>query len=204
MRLLRSKSSNKKSEEDSWLGNIPALGSGQRLSVKALRDPYENSYLMIIWLANLFVLFTLILIAYYAIAIFLVIISYAALISLLLFFSWKLTYWFIYGHGIAVGPTQYPQIYRVVKAASEYLDIPMPTIIVLQGHGLFELLVAKRFTRRGIIILTSNMMDEFSRKQSSREFMMYVGRQLGHLKAGHFRLWFFKDVIGLFALFFHS
>jgi len=29
--------------------------------------------------------------------------------------------------------------------------------------------------------------------------MMFVGRQLGHLKAGHFKWWFFKDVIGLLA-----
>jgi hypothetical protein len=123
---------------------------------------------------------------------------------LITWISWKLTLAFICGHSLEVGPTQYPQIYRVVKQAAEFLDIDMPTILVLQGHGVFELFVAKRFTRRGWIILTSNMMDEFSNKPSSREFMMFVGRQLGHMKAGHFDHWFFKDGIGRAAIFFHA
>lgn len=48
------------------------------------------------------------------------------------------------------------------------------------------------------------MLDEFASRPTSREFMMFVGRQLGHIAAGHFRLWFFKDVVGRAALFFHS
>jgi hypothetical protein len=74
----------------------------------------------------------------------------------------------------------------------------------MHGHGLFELFVGKRFMRNGMIIVTSNMLDEFAARPNSREFMMFVGRQLGHIKAGHFRWWFFKDVIGRGALFFHS
>ena len=43
---------------------------------------------------------------------------------------------------------------------------------------MFELFVAKRFSRNGIVILTSNLVDEFARKPSSREFMMFVGRRI--------------------------
>jgi Predicted nucleotide-binding protein containing TIR-like domain len=75
---------------------------------------------------------------------------------------------------------------------------------VMHGHGIFELFIAKRFTRRGLIIITSNMLDAFSRKPTSREFMMYVGRQLGHIKAGHYRWWYFKDVVGFTSLFFQT
>src|SRR5215217_2595000 len=113
-------------------------------------------------------------------------------------------YWSIYGNSIAVGPHQYPQIYRVVKQASEFLDIPMPIVLVLPGHGSFDVYVTKKFTGRGMILLTSNLVDEFSSRPSSREFMMYVGRQLGHIKAGHFRWWFLKEVFGPLSLWFYA
>jgi hypothetical protein len=77
--------------------------------------------------------------------------------------------------------------------------VPTPTVIVFAGSGLIELIVAKRFTRRGFIIVTSNLIDALIEGGTSRELMMLVGRQLGHIKAGHFRYWFLKDVIGAFT-----
>jgi hypothetical protein len=48
------------------------------------------------------------------------------------------------------------------------------------------------------------MIDEFSKRPSSRELMMFVGRQLGHIKARHFHLWILKDSMGRFAFFFYQ
>jgi predicted nucleotide-binding protein/Zn-dependent protease with chaperone function len=183
---------------------IPLLPSGQVLDVNKVRDENENFFLLFVWAANAFAFLVLAVVSYFWPVALAAIAGYGALLALLLWISWKLTYAAIYGGSIEVGPNQYPQIYQVVKNAAELLQTPVPTILILHGHGVFELFVAKRFTRRGLVLITSNLLDEFVQRPSSREFMMFVGRQLGHLKAGHFRLWFLKDVIGLLAGPFHA
>jgi hypothetical protein len=64
--------------------------------------------------------------------------------------------------------------------------------------------VSKYFARRGLLIVTSNLLDELSRNGSSREFMFLVGRQLGLIKLGFFRLWVFRHLLGRFAFFFYD
>lgn len=191
------------SEDKFFSVEIRPVAKGQRLDVEQVRDEREGFYLAFIWAANVLV----------PLAIIAIVVTFPESLAtlaisavsggLLIWISWKLTLAFIYGNSIEVGPHQYPQLYRVVKQAADYLNIAMPTILILQGHGIFDLIVARRFTRRGLILLTSNMIDEFCMKPSSREFMMLVGRQLGHIKAGHFHFWFLKDVIGRASLFFH-
>ena len=182
---------------------LPILSSGTSFNVEAIRDPLEKPYLIIIYLVDILLISGLAYLAYVNFAIFAGIMMYAAFIGLFFWLSWKFTYWFINGHGIEVTTNQYPQVYQVVKQASDFLEIPIPQIIILQGGGLFELLIAKYFSRRGLLVITSNLMDEFSKRPSSKEFMMFVGRQLGHIKAGHFRLWFFKETLGKFSVFFY-
>lgn len=190
------------------------LNSGSKLreaEMETIRDPAERLYrtvvyivvVLIVSVAGLLVVGTIIddphIIAYY-----LVIGLYIGLFWFLNFVSWKLAEAWFAGHAVEVASDQYPQIYTIVEQACAYLDIKMPRIYIYQGEGLVELFVAKRFTRKGIILITSNFVDELSKKGNSRGFMMLVGRQLGHIKFGHFRNWFFKDVIGLAAIFFHS
>jgi hypothetical protein len=103
-----------------------------------------------------------------------------------------------------ISSNQYPQIFRLVNEASEVLGIEPPTVLIMQGHGLFEILVAKRFSRRGFIILTSNLVDDLTERRSSRELMFFIGRQLGLVACGFFRFWFFTHLLGQFSLFFHA
>ena len=184
--------------------NLPVLPAGQRLDVDQIRDDRENFYLAFVWAANVVAVLALIGIGIASPIVLAAIVGYGAFIALALWISWKLFFATICGHGVEVGPNQYPLIYKIVKDAAEILQVPVPTIVILQGHGMFELFVAKRFSRRGLIIITSSMLDEFVKRPTSREFMMFVGRQLGHIKAGHFRFWFLKNVVGILALFFHS
>jgi Zn-dependent protease with chaperone function len=183
--------------------SLPELPKGQSLNVGTLRDPLEKYYLAMIYLVDILVVLIAGYLAIEELVIFTVIAMYAAIIVFGSWISWKFTYWFVNGHGIEVTETQYPQVYRVIKEASDFLEISIPQVIILQGQGLFELLIAKYFSRRGLLIITSNLMDEFSKRPSSKEFMMFVGRQLGHIKAGHFRLWFFKETMGKLSLFFY-
>lgn len=184
--------------------DLPAMGAKQRLSFDEVRDPKENIYLTIIWGVNGLVGLGLIAMAFAAPEVILVLLAYTVAGLAAVWINWKLLLARLLGHCIEVGPRQYPQIHSVIRQAADYLAIPVPQVFVMQGHGMFEIFVAKLFSRNGVIILTSNLIDEFAKKPTSREFMMFVGRQLGHIKAGHFRLWFFKNVIGLGALFFWS
>ena len=111
-------------------------------------------------------------------------------------FFWKLVLWRVLGDGIEVGPMQYAQVYRGIKEAADRLGlITIPRAIVIQGHGNFHLMVEKRLARRGLIVITSNVMDALAKRESSRELMMLVGTQLGHIKAGHYRFWILKHAL---------
>jgi Zn-dependent protease with chaperone function len=188
---------------------IPEITIGTKLNIRAIRDDWERIYFYVMSSVSLIVItgimFLLIgvsssggeSIVVQLLPFFLILLAYKL-------FPYLAFYWSVYGNCIAVGPNQYPQIYRVIKDACQFLDISMPTVLILQGHGAFDLYVAKRFSRRGVILITSNLVDEFSNLPSSREFMMYVGRQLGHIKAGHFRWWFFKEVFGPLSLWFYA
>lgn len=190
------------------LGELPAANRQRRFEIKYCRDSWENFYLTIIYVVNALIALIVAVIVVGMIAsgstgtLLLVAFSIGTLF-LMSWIAWKLFMSYLIGNSIEVSSTQYPQIHRVVKQASDYLNILMPTVLILQGHGLFELFVARKFSRRGFIIITSNMLDEFAGQPSSREFMMFIGRQLGHIAAGHFRLRFFKDVIGRFSFFFY-
>jgi hypothetical protein len=90
-----------------------------------------------------------------------------------------------------------------VTEASDVLGIYAPTVFILQGHGIFELFVARRFSRRGILMITSNMLDDLTEHRSSRELMFFIGRQLGLIATGYFSFWTIKHTIGQFSLFFY-
>ena len=89
----------------------------------------------------------------------------------------------------------------LVKEASDILGIVPPDVFVMQGHGFFEVLVAKYFSRRGVMILMSNLVDDLTERGSSRELMFFIGRQLGLIATGFFRWWVVKHTLGQFALF---
>ena len=182
---------------------LPPLRAGAELDIESLREPGEGLFLGLIYAFNVAVFAIAAMATLLAPPLMAMVLLYVGIISFVLWVSTKLTWAFIEGHGVRVGPNQYPQIFEVVRDAANQLKVPMPVVIVFAGSGLIELLVAKRFSRRGFIIVTSNLMDALIEGGTSRELMMLVGRQLGHIKAGHFRYWFLKDVIGAFTWLIH-
>ena len=183
--------------------DIPRLAKGQRLDLKAIRAPKENFYLgfvlvptVVLVLVTLAMLFTEPLIVVTGVGV-------ALLLTLLIWIGWQLFLAILLGHTIKVGPTQYPQLHGLVNDASDVLGIDTPTIFVMQGHGLFEAFVARKFSRRGILIITSNLLDDLTEHGSSRELMFFIGRQLGLIATGYFRYWTIKHTIGQFSTFFY-
>jgi hypothetical protein len=183
--------------------DIGMLGRGVRINMQAVRDPWERRYFAVIVFVNVVIALMLVGLVIFDFRIAIGLAIFGLLIGALSWITWKLVFALVHGNSIEVGENQYPQIFRVIKAAAEALQIPVPTVLIMQGHGLFEVLVAKRFSRRGYIFLMSNMVDEFAKRPTSREFMMFIGLQLGRIKAGHFDYWVFKEVVGQCAFLFH-
>jgi len=115
-------------------------------------------------------------------------------------FSYVLMYWYIYGNSVLVTQNQYSEVYKAVNSSCKIIGLRLiPRVFILHGGGLLEIFLIKRFTKRGILIFTSEMIETLLYSGDSRQLMMLIGRQIGHIKAGHYKLWFFKDIIGRFA-----
>ncbi len=179
---------------------LPVLLPGQKLAMEFIRDSKQNLYLPAVLLPSIVLGLAIAGVAFWEIGIALSILEVLALVALILWVSWRLVYVFVLGNSIQVSETQYPQLFRLVDEASKILGIDTPTIFIMQGHGMFETLVAKRFSRRGMIILTSNLVDDLTERGASRELMFFVGRQLGLMATGYFRFWFTKGIVGRIAL----
>lgn len=187
----------------SEIWELPRIGKGQRLDLGAIRVPKEHFYFGFVLLPTVIAAIVLIWLLFMDIRIFLMIVVGGSLLTLLTWIGWQLFLAILHGGAIRVGPTQYPQLQSIVTEASEVLGVDAPTVFILQGHGVFELFVARRFSRRGILMITSNMLDDLTEHRSSRELMFFIGRQLGLIATGYFRFWTIKHTIGRFSVFFY-
>lgn len=185
---------------------IAVLNPSQKLDINSLRYPGERRYLALIILFDaVLALISLLVLAYVADASLLALLVVVG-ISLVVFL-WcvhKLTYWYIFGNSVRVSPAQYPELHTAVTKACEYIDLrPAPEVFVFHGSGMLQLWVLKRFTRKGHLYFTSEVVDTLLDSGDSRQLMMLIGRQLGHIKAGHFRWWFFTELMGQLAFLVH-
>lgn len=121
---------------------------------------------------------------------------YIILIFLISFVSWKIFMAGLLGSSFLVSEDNFVNLDHAVKLASEALELPPPRVYIFQGNGIFDVFMAKRFSRRGLILLTSDMVDTFGERPTTREFMFIIGRQMGLMKAGFFRLWWLRDSLG--------
>jgi len=169
---------------------LPVLHKGQRLAMEFIRDPMQKVYLPFVLLPTILLFTAIIGVAVTNFVNAIMILGVLVVITLVFWISWRLLYAFVLGHSIKVSEMQYPQLYRLIEEASTILNIKTPSTFIMQGHGLFETLVAKRFSRRGMVILTSNLVDDLAERGASRELMFFIGRQLGLMATGYFRFWF--------------
>jgi Zn-dependent protease with chaperone function len=183
---------------------LPSLRDPADLQIELLREPKEQLFLTLLFIFAALVLSAYVAIVWLAPPVAAMIALYVGLIALAFWFSVKMFRAYLDGNSVQVSPHQYPQIFETVRQAAAQLAVPMPHIFVMQGAGFVDILVGKHFTRRGYIVLTSDLMDALLESATSRELLMLIGRQLGHIKAGHFKYWFLKNVIGMFAWLIHA
>ena len=172
--------------------------------MKKVRCRYERLYLCFVYVPSIILVLGVIALAFVDMSFFAIALGTFAFFYVIGWIAWKLVVALLVGNSIRVGADQYPQIHRLVLQTSEISAYSKPpTVLILQGEGLFEVLVARRFSRRGLLIITSNALDDLIENRSSRELMFYIGRQLGLIATGYFNPWGIKHTIGQFSFLFY-
>ena len=85
------------------------------------------------------------------------------------------------GSSVRIHQTQYPRVFSIVRRACSALEIPMPAIFVREDN--FVPAVALGFGVPYALVLSSHWIELFS----DDELSFMIGRELGHIAAGHTR-----------------
>lgn len=180
---------------------LPRLRPNQKLDEGILRDRLGSIYSGLVWVPSaVLVVILVLLLANNRVADAVILVCVLLAMAAAEWLSWKLGFAHLKANAVQVGPDQYSHLHELVCHTAEFLRVePVPTVLVLQGHGLVELLVSKLFARRGLLVITSNLLDEMAKCGTSREFMFVVGRQIGLMRIGFFRFWLARHFLGRFA-----
>jgi Zn-dependent protease with chaperone function/uncharacterized RDD family membrane protein YckC len=85
------------------------------------------------------------------------------------------------GSSVMIHEGQYPRVFAIVKRACAALDIPMPLIFVREDY--FVPAAARGFGEPYTLVLSSHWVHHFE----DDELAFVIGRELGHIAAGHAR-----------------
>ncbi len=85
------------------------------------------------------------------------------------------------GSSVRVHELQYPRVFTIVKGACAALDIPMPSVFVREDN--YVPVVALGFGEPYALVLSSHWIELFA----DDELSFMIGRELGHIAAGHTR-----------------
>lgn len=85
------------------------------------------------------------------------------------------------GSSVMIHEAQYPRVFAIVKRACAALEIPMPLIFVREDYNVP--VAALGFGEPYALVLSSHWIEHFE----DDELAFIVGRQLGHIAAGHTR-----------------
>jgi hypothetical protein len=85
------------------------------------------------------------------------------------------------GSSVRIHEAQYPRVFEIVKRTCAALDIPMPLIFVREDN--FVPVAALGFGEPYALVLSSHWIEAFE----DDELAFMIGRELGHIAAGHTR-----------------
>ena len=85
------------------------------------------------------------------------------------------------GSSVRIHQTQYPRVFSIAQNAAAALEIPMPLIFVREDN--FVPAVALGLGQPYALVLSSHWIELFS----DDELAFVIGRELGHIAAGHTR-----------------
>ena len=85
------------------------------------------------------------------------------------------------GSSVMIHEAQYPRVFAIVRRACAALEIPMPLIFVREDYNVPA--AALGFGEPYALIVSSHWIEHFE----DDELAFVIGRQLGHIAAGHTR-----------------
>jgi Zn-dependent protease with chaperone function len=85
------------------------------------------------------------------------------------------------GSSVRIHEAQYPRVFEIVKRTCAALDIPMPLIFVREDN--YVPVAALGFGEPYALVISSHWIEAFE----DDELAFMVGRELGHIAAGHTR-----------------
>ncbi|HEY5425996.1 MAG TPA: RDD family protein [Candidatus Tumulicola sp.] len=85
------------------------------------------------------------------------------------------------GSSVRVHETQYPRVFAIVKRSCAALEIPMPLVFVREDN--YVPVAALGFGEPYSLVLSSHWIEAFR----DDELAFMIGRELGHIAAGHTR-----------------
>jgi Zn-dependent protease with chaperone function/uncharacterized RDD family membrane protein YckC len=85
------------------------------------------------------------------------------------------------GSSVMIHEAQYPRVFAIVRRACAALEIPMPLVFVRDDYHVAA--AALGFGEPYALVLSSNWIEHFE----DDELAFVIGRQLGHIAAGHTR-----------------
>lgn len=96
---------------------------------------------------------------------------------------------YLRGSAVRIGPDQFPELYSRVEILANRVGLnPVPEVYLMQAGGLLNALATKMF-RAKIIVLYSDLLEACGDNTAARD--MIIGHELGHIKAGHLRFFWF-------------
>jgi Zn-dependent protease with chaperone function len=84
-----------------------------------------------------------------------------------------------FGTLVRVGPRQFPELHERALLAAEFLTTPPAPIYVKRASEM--MIYTLGLYRRPIIVVTSSLVDQMDLDN----LQFFIGRELGHIKAGH-------------------
>lgn len=116
-------------------------------------------------------------------------IMYAALLGAFFFVSHVAFIAYLRGSAVRLGPRQMPELYAHVLQLSTRIGLKKaPETYVMQAGGTLNALATKLFSS-DFIVLYSDLLEACGDNTEARN--MIISHELGHLKAGHLRGWWF-------------
>lgn len=155
------------------------LAASRPLRLRDYRYPGEllSLALTFIILLSLYALFTIFFPAAWSTTVKTLVITLAGLGVYVL--TVKLQQRAAFGTMVRVGPRQFPELYQITTTAAERLSsAPVPVYVKRASEmNIYTL----GFWRQPLIVMTSSLVDQMQ----PDELQFFIGRELGHIQAGH-------------------
>jgi Zn-dependent protease with chaperone function len=98
--------------------------------------------------------------------------------------------------GVKIGPTQYPEAYRMLVDSATYYGLPkLPDAYVVLGNGMINAAASGHGFRKFIFVY-SDLFEIGGEARNPDALRFIIGHEVGHIAAGHTSYWRLLGISG--------